>query len=293
MDIVITYVNFIDPLWQKDYAETVGGTMLKRRFRDWGFLPYLLRGIEAHLPFVRKVYLVVARESQVPAWINRDNVKVVLHKDIIPEEYLPTFNSCTIELFLHRIPGLDEQFVYFNDDILPLRDCTPDTFFPGGRAAIGMRPMLFTFGHPFRAHIRNSNRLARKAAGTGCLIFNRRPQHSCQSLLRSCCEQLYSACEPEIRSSISRVRESRNLNIYLYLCYIHFLHKSVNRRFSSKFLHLSSTGSKAMRRVITAPGRDFVCINDINLNERKFLLYSRTIREALDSVLGAKSKYEL
>ena len=32
------------------------------------------------------------------------------HEDYIPGEFLPTFNSHTIELNFHRIPGLSEQF---------------------------------------------------------------------------------------------------------------------------------------------------------------------------------------
>ena len=38
------------------------------------------------------------------------------HRDYIPEKYLPTFSSHTIELNLHRIKDLSENFIYFNDD---------------------------------------------------------------------------------------------------------------------------------------------------------------------------------
>ena len=36
MDAVITYVNGLDPLWQKDYEKRVGVSILSKRFRDWG-----------------------------------------------------------------------------------------------------------------------------------------------------------------------------------------------------------------------------------------------------------------
>ena len=58
------------------------------------------------MPFVRNVHLVVSGKTQVPEWAS-DRLKVVTHRDIIPEEFLPTFNSTTIEMFLHRIPELD------------------------------------------------------------------------------------------------------------------------------------------------------------------------------------------
>ena len=84
MDIVITYVNGLDPVWQKEYEKHTNTPILEKRFRDWGTLKYLFRGIERNMPFIRKVHLVVSGDSQVPEWINRNEVNVVLHKDIIP-----------------------------------------------------------------------------------------------------------------------------------------------------------------------------------------------------------------
>ena len=45
MDIVITYVNGLDPLWQQDYQQHTNTPILEKRFRDWGTLQYLFRGI--------------------------------------------------------------------------------------------------------------------------------------------------------------------------------------------------------------------------------------------------------
>jgi hypothetical protein len=109
MDVVITYVDGLDPLWQKDYEKHTNIPILEKRLRDWGTLRYLMRGIEVNMPFVRKVHLVVARDSQVPKWVNRDEVNVVLHSDIIPEQFLPTFNCNPIEMHLHRIKGLSDR----------------------------------------------------------------------------------------------------------------------------------------------------------------------------------------
>ena len=66
MDVVITYVDGLDPLWQRDYEECTNIPILEKRFRDWGTLRYLMRGIAVNMPFIRKVHLVVARDSQVP-----------------------------------------------------------------------------------------------------------------------------------------------------------------------------------------------------------------------------------
>ena len=48
------------------------------------------------------------------------------------EKYLPTFNANTIELNLHRIEGLAEQFVYFNDDMFITDHVKPEDFFRDG-----------------------------------------------------------------------------------------------------------------------------------------------------------------
>ncbi len=56
-------------------------------------------------------------------------INVVKHTDYIPAEFLPTFNSNVIEMNLHRLKDLSENFVLFNDDMLFLKRTTPDYFF--------------------------------------------------------------------------------------------------------------------------------------------------------------------
>ena len=146
MDAVITYVDGNDPVWKQDYEKTTNVPVMQKRFRDWGTLKYLLRGIECRMPFIRNVYLVVSHPSQVPEWADCENLKVVLHKDIIPAEFLPTFNCNPIEMHLHRIPGLDEEFLYFNDDMFPVGDCRPEDFFRDGKAVIGYYRHFFASG---------------------------------------------------------------------------------------------------------------------------------------------------
>ena len=116
------------------------------------------------MPFIRKVHLVVSDESQVPNWINRDEVHVVLHRDIIPCAYLPTFNCNPIEMHLHRIKDLDEEYLYFNDDIFPMKECNPTDFFQNGKGILGMSYHWLSFGM-FRHICKKSDKFARKALG--------------------------------------------------------------------------------------------------------------------------------
>jgi hypothetical protein len=59
-------------------------------------------------------------------------VKIIDHRDIIPGEYLPTFNVVTIESFLHRIEGLSEIYLYNNDDIMHFSSIPKSAFIAPG-----------------------------------------------------------------------------------------------------------------------------------------------------------------
>ena len=82
-------------------------------------LRYSLRSLERYFPDHGTVYIVV--DGQVPIWLNsiRDDLRLVDHTEIFDDQrFLPTFSSEAIESYLHRIDGLSERFIYFNDDVL-------------------------------------------------------------------------------------------------------------------------------------------------------------------------------
>ena len=72
--------------------------------------------------------------GHLPEWLNTNHPKlhIVKHEDYIPEKFLPTFSSHVIELNLHRIKGLSEQFVYFNDDMFLTAPVKQTDFFKDG-----------------------------------------------------------------------------------------------------------------------------------------------------------------
>ena len=139
IDFVIPWVDGSDPEWRRvhDRYVTSGdeedyGRSAPIRFRSWDNLQYWFRGVEAFSPWVRRIHFVTW--GHVPSWLNLENPKlhIVKHKDYIPAKYLPTFSSHVIELNLHRIEGLSEHFVYFNDDTFILKDVRPADFFRNG-----------------------------------------------------------------------------------------------------------------------------------------------------------------
>lgn len=139
IDVVYTWVDSADPKWQQKFAQYIGrptttthGSELRYLSRDE--LRYSIRSVLKFAPWVRNIYIVT--DDQRPDWfVGNDRVKIVDHKDIFPDpSVLPVFNSHAIESCLHRIPGLSERFVYFNDDVFLGKPSTPYDFFTqGGR----------------------------------------------------------------------------------------------------------------------------------------------------------------
>jgi hypothetical protein len=136
IDFVIIWVDGADEVWRAEKRQYLSEHAYEDdnevRYRDWENLQYWFRAVEKYTPWVRTIHFVTW--GHLPVWMNTENPKlhIVNHKDFIPEEYLPTFNSHTIELNLHRIEGLAEQFVYFNDDMFINQKMNPEDFFKNG-----------------------------------------------------------------------------------------------------------------------------------------------------------------
>jgi hypothetical protein len=291
MDIVITYVDGNDPVWKKDYEKYTNVPVMEKRFRDWGTLKYLLRGIEVNMPFIRNVYLVVSHTSQVPEWADTQNLKIVLHSDIIPKDYLPTFNCNPIEMHLHRIDGLDEEYLYFNDDLYPLRPCKPEDFFRGGKGVLKFSKHYFVSGM-YKHICKNSDTNARKALGMPGSCRFIRPQHTCTAMLKSQCEELYDKIEPVILKSLTRTRTADNLNQYLFLDYQYFKGLMIDEKVSNKHFSVALTSPEKLKAYILNPDRNLLCVNDVRLDEERYELLRTTMLDAFEQKFPQKSRFE-
>ena len=147
IDFVVTWLDSNDPEWKKEYIKYkyagVKGDDSEVRFRDWDLFRYWFRAVECYAPWVNKVFLVT--NGTFPDWINNKCEKLVLvkHSDYIPQEFLPTFNSCTIELHMNKIPGLSEHFVYFNDDVFLTAPVKQEDYFREGLPCDDNRETVF------------------------------------------------------------------------------------------------------------------------------------------------------
>ncbi|GAB6012785.1 Stealth CR1 domain-containing protein [Viscerimonas tarda] len=131
IDFVLPWVDGSDSQWQARFAQYAGldGDSQNIRFRNWDLLRYWFRSIEKYAPWFRHIYFITSGE--LPEWLNLNHPRLrwIKHEDYVPAEYLPTFSANTIEMNLHRIEGLSEQFVYFNDDTFITKPVEESLFF--------------------------------------------------------------------------------------------------------------------------------------------------------------------
>lgn len=132
IDVVVLWVDGSNEKWINEYNKysSAGNKKNKNRYRDWDTIKYVFRGIERFMPWVEKVHFITC--GQKPDWMvsNHPKLNFVNHADIYTNnEHLPTFNSSSIELNIHRIDGLADRFIYFNDDMLVLKETCLDRFF--------------------------------------------------------------------------------------------------------------------------------------------------------------------
>ncbi|PJN24577.1 hypothetical protein CG736_18160 [Kitasatospora sp. CB02891] len=143
VDAVITWVDDRDPAWRarRDAARArLSGESRTaadgpahddgdHRYRDRDELRHCLRSIAMYAPWIRRIYLVT--DDQTPSWLDPSapGPTLVSHRRLLAGG--PVFNSHAIETGLHRIPGLAEHFLYFNDDMFLGGPVRPEDFFLG------------------------------------------------------------------------------------------------------------------------------------------------------------------
>jgi hypothetical protein len=180
VDVVYTWVDGGDAAWndarERRLAEVTGTALTREssgraRFMSRDELRYSMRSVHLFAPWVRHIHLVTA--GQVPDWLDTSHpqITVVDHRDILPADALPTFNSHAIETGLHRVPDLTEHWVYLNDDVFLGRPVRPEIFFsPAGLFAAFMSPTTVGLDDhpgapPFLKAAWNNRRLLQEAFG--------------------------------------------------------------------------------------------------------------------------------
>jgi len=131
ISVVYTWVDGNDIDFLDEKSKYNGGyRIFNSRDRSADELRYSIRSLEKYMPWHNGTIYIVTN-NQIPKWLDTSNprIQMVYHHEYIPEYYLPTYDSNVIELFMDKIPGITEHYLYFNDDIFLNNYIHPSFFF--------------------------------------------------------------------------------------------------------------------------------------------------------------------
>ena len=327
IDIVIPWVDPEDPVWQAErrkYSSEVTAEDDDReiRYRDWDNLQYVFRGIEKYAPWVRTVHFITY--GHLPKWLNVNAPKlhIVKHEDYIPKEYLPVFSSHVIELNMHKIEGLSEQFIYFNDDIFLLKMTKPEDFFQNGLPCdvnipnlvlpnyTTFAPIVFNTVAYINKHFSKRSQM-RKYPGkyfnlkygivslgmtslfsywkgyTG--FFN---HHLAVPYLKSTLKEVWNE-EPEIleKTCSHRFRDNSDVNQYIFRYWQLASGNFVPDRLKGEYFLVGSDNRKILDYINNSKGK-MICIND-NEFSGDFDSEKAKINNALNKKFPDRSSFEV
>ena len=145
IDAVITWVDGDDPVHRakrrqygsKDFFQSED-VAAATRFSSLGEIFWCVASLNRFAPFLRKIYIVTdAQDPHLEDFLEKTfpegyiPIEIVDHRTIFRgyEQYLPTFNSISLETMTWRIPGLSEHYIEFNDDLMLCAPVKPSDFF--------------------------------------------------------------------------------------------------------------------------------------------------------------------
>lgn len=327
IDFIVTWVDMNDPVWKRDFAKYSEARDIEEngvtdvRFRDYGLFRYWFRGVEKFAPWVRKIHFLT--NGAFPEWLEASHPKlnIVKHTDFIPAEYLPTFNSTVIERYMHRIPGLSDKFVYFNDDFFIIRPVSPERFFHEGLpcdiAIFQYNPAWSQWYKKLKNNIRlinlhfNKREVMKKWQSKwfsldygNKVLFNHllrfypkfitlRVHHNAQPYLKETFEEVWEKCGNELSvTSNFRFRDSKDYSPELFrtwqICKGNF--EPYNTYSDTKMFPLMVKPKQAIK-AIENQNYILICLND-NKRIKHYKELMVRIGEAFQKILPDKCSFE-
>ncbi|WP_082119873.1 stealth family protein [Saccharothrix sp. ST-888] len=308
VDVVYTWVDSNDPKWQATRAAADGTAATYNpeavndaRFMSRDELKYSLRSLHLNAPWVRHIYLVTA--DQVPAWLDTGNPRltVVSHREIFADpEALPTFNSHAIESQLHHIPGLSEQFLYFNDDVFLGRPVTPQLFFhSNGLTKFFPSQAMVPFGTPsvedapVAAAAKNNRQLIERDFGTTLV---QKMMHVPHALRRDVLLEIEDRfAERHRETAATRFRGPADLSVASSLHHHYGYHsgRAVPSEIAYAYLDLMhDSTSRRLARILATRNLDVFCINDTVSDRKDLPAQLELLQPFLDSYFPNPSPFE-
>lgn len=248
-------------------------------------------------------------------------LKIINHKDFIPKQYLPTFSANPIELNLHRVSELSENFVYFNDDMFIINEVTPNSFFqnnmpcfegifgcifPSSKIAhIILNNLEIINKYFIKKDVINSNRDLWFNDVYGELIERNialefwneftgfKNSHLPVPVQKSTIQKLWNIEYDKLNeTSLRKFRSEKDINQYLFrywnLCEGNF----VPYRYKGKYYAIENDNYEQLITDIRNQKYEMICINDVSDNF-DFESCDKAICNAFESVFPDKSSFEL
>ena len=320
IDIVYLWVDGNDPEWRakrlradKNLSNGCRGEMalysnVEGRFRDNDELRYSLRALTRFFPEHGHIYIVT--DAQTPKWLKaHSGLTIIDHRQLIPTEHLPIFDSGNIESYLHRIADLSERFFYFNDDVFfgaPVD--VNDWFWPGGiytawsdDPVVPDGPLLQDATSPENGCRLSQHWLARNVDDKGRLpqyrhtprTFAHGPRPMLRSLLKTL-EVVAPELFADVRSTRFRVWDKPTIVSDFVLRWA--LAHGVARLQDYPHQYIS-TGSadtplELLKLQAALGGLSFFCINDTLDDAHRRDPRLIQVRRVLESMLGDASRFE-
>lgn len=300
IDIVILWVNPADTKWRSSYDDNSRREGKRGfdqvRFRDYGTLNYLLRGIEKNASWVNKVHLILSSPTQIPNWLNTDNskLKIHYHNEFIPINLLPTFNSNCIELFLNRISDLSEYYILFNDDQFILNKLDKNMFVEDGKPVMSVeeKPLKFLIHsmNDFHTTLDNNLMFSINYCTERGLRLRNFKHHHLPEIHKKSLEQsiVNSNMDIFILSLIgSRFRSRSNFMNWVFSDIIKLRNECINKSIYSNSIY---TKLYLDTDYTTIRSKQLVCINDDTRDD--FSECTRRLKMFLNSIYPNKSSFE-
>ena len=177
-----------------------------------------------HAPWAGTIHIV--SNCRPPAWLDAGHARLrwVPHEEILDPDCLPTFNSHAIEASLHRVPGVTEHFLYFNDDFFALDTPAPADFVnENGTLNANLEP-LAVVNATLDAGAPDYLNAARNGADLLYRKYGYYParlhKHAPYSLRRSLLEKLESEFEPAVVATRrARFRSLTDISVASFLAH--------------------------------------------------------------------------
>ena len=305
IDVVYTWVNHEDPDWRKLVAEYhdqdnyCTDRMGFSRFFNRDEIRFSLRSLMLYMPWVAHIHVV--SNCSPPDWLDlsSDRISWVEHGEIIPEAYLPTFNSRCIETYLHHIPELSEHFIYMNDDVFVNKHQGPAAFFlSNGIGLSNMEPYGSVLGEAskddpdFVNGARNAAKLMSQRFG---VLATQRHKHAPVALRRSVLEEIegeFAAALAVNRRNKFRGFDDASFTSFLYHHYAYQTSRAIFVDLPSELLRSSSRKRDSKLNVLVESSDIcFFCLND-DLTSDQDRVWDRRVKEFLEHRFIAPCEFE-